>query len=780
MCSISGSDMHSVALDEAHEMLINKDLKTSIVRPTKEYLDRVLYYYPVRSQAMRVLKQQVLLEGKESQENQFSIFDCTPHASKIEENVKAMCVYVNSTSVLPMSSVRNEDLFSLSGQVAKPEQKNDLLSFWEIGAKRFENKVKYFILRDPSASVPQRQAKLLTFSVSKKSKRKIKLIERERKLVNKCIRRSMVWNTKVCPSDQHSGGQYLELPRAISDSHGIPHKGQKSYATQWLNKRYKDLISDTLPENWNPELVLLEGMFLINTTPLCTHQFMREYSQFLVRRFVLPHFIRGASEVHIVFDNPGRYPQSPKAIERQRRDDHSSLPSDHTHTLFSDTCPTPCNWREHLSCRTCKRNLVLYLGKSLIHYSISIVRGHQKVVLAGCFQDDDEDQSWEVSSTGLHRNLDLDCDAEEADTRIWLHVLRSQYRRQLVCSPDTDVYHIGFPLLSQQNDVVVQLNTYTSIEHKFLHVHKLRSALDGDPDLAIVPPHQTFKMMQTLFIATGCDYTSFFAGIGKATFMRIAFQHCSFVNANSESCPGTLVDTTDSKENGFLALLRLVGTAYITKHSSTFQFDSPRVFLNSFTSGDRSSQHREWFECIRRSIWERIEFEDELPPSVEALWRLCLCTCWVSNYWSQAGLNHYSLLDITHYGWKIVSNTVEVDWDDPDNIESIRQRVQLLLRGCSCKKGCNTRRCSCRKSGRQCGPGCSCCNCENGPTVIGTDGADLTLEEEEISEDNRNRKQVDSELVEESDEETDQSDLSEDSEEELGDCDDDDDDNDMC
>ena len=54
-------------------------------------------------------------------------------------------------------------------------------------------------------------------------------------------------------------------------------------------------------------------------------------------------------------------------------------------------------------------------------------------------------------------------------------------------------------------------------------------------------------------------------------------------------------------------------------------------------------------------------------------------------------------------------------------------------------------------AGRQCGPGCLCCNCENGPTMIGTDGADLTLEEEEISEDNRNRKQVDSELVEESD-----------------------------
>lgn len=35
VCSINGNSMHSVALDVAHEMLVNKDLKTTIVRPTK-------------------------------------------------------------------------------------------------------------------------------------------------------------------------------------------------------------------------------------------------------------------------------------------------------------------------------------------------------------------------------------------------------------------------------------------------------------------------------------------------------------------------------------------------------------------------------------------------------------------------------------------------------------------------------------------------------------------------------------------------------------------------
>ncbi len=44
VCNILGSHMHSVALDEAHEMLINKGIKAAVVRPTKEYLDRILYF----------------------------------------------------------------------------------------------------------------------------------------------------------------------------------------------------------------------------------------------------------------------------------------------------------------------------------------------------------------------------------------------------------------------------------------------------------------------------------------------------------------------------------------------------------------------------------------------------------------------------------------------------------------------------------------------------------------------------------------------------------------
>ena len=36
VCNVRGTKMHAVALDKAHEMLVNKDIKISVVRPSRE------------------------------------------------------------------------------------------------------------------------------------------------------------------------------------------------------------------------------------------------------------------------------------------------------------------------------------------------------------------------------------------------------------------------------------------------------------------------------------------------------------------------------------------------------------------------------------------------------------------------------------------------------------------------------------------------------------------------------------------------------------------------
>ena len=57
--SISGQPWHSVGIDEAHEMLINRSCKTSIVKPSP---DRVACYLPHRSRTLENLQQQLFPE----------------------------------------------------------------------------------------------------------------------------------------------------------------------------------------------------------------------------------------------------------------------------------------------------------------------------------------------------------------------------------------------------------------------------------------------------------------------------------------------------------------------------------------------------------------------------------------------------------------------------------------------------------------------------------------------------------------------------------------------
>ena len=105
----------------------------------------------------------------------------------------------------------------------------------------------------------------------------MKQLDKE-KLMGKCLRKAFAWNAKCGSSSQQVGQQYIELPRAISDSNGNLHKDQKSYTTKWLENRYKNLVCNQLPGGWVPDVVVLEGMFMINTPPLTTHSTMKDYS----------------------------------------------------------------------------------------------------------------------------------------------------------------------------------------------------------------------------------------------------------------------------------------------------------------------------------------------------------------------------------------------------------------------------------------------------------------------------------------------------------------------
>jgi len=160
----------------------------------------------------------------------------------------------------------------------------------------------------------------------------------------------------------------------------------------------------------------------------------------------------------------------------------------------------------------------------------SKLKVNQTLITAGGFLDEYRNQCWCVRRNGVPQPLPyLRSNAEETDLRIWLHSINSIGSRKLLYSPDTDVYNIGLPLVQQAAlDVCLQLNGRHKQSHRYLYMNRFIQALNSDPDLARISPDQRVTIIQAIYIVTGCDYISYFKGIGIVYFLHVFYQHATF------------------------------------------------------------------------------------------------------------------------------------------------------------------------------------------------------------------------------------------------------------
>ena len=120
---------------------------------------------------------------------------------------------------------------------------------------------------------------------------------------------------------------------------------------------------------------------------------------------------------------------------------------------------------------------------------------------------------------------------------------------------------------------------------KCVSLYAMNSAISIDPDLVNVDNTMLAQTLQTLFVSTGCDYKSFFSGMGKATFLRYFFQYASLLTgANAQGSLTNIQLQGDDYKHGFLAFLQLVGTVHYKKHASGFDIPSPTSHFLSFSN----------------------------------------------------------------------------------------------------------------------------------------------------------------------------------------------------
>ena len=438
---------------------------------------------------------------------------------------------------------------------------------------------------------------------------------------------------------------------------------------------------------------------------------MKEYATYLFQRFLGLYIHIGVAELHIIFDSPNRSEVHQKDIERERRD----VPADsnHEHIVFHNEMKIPNKWRDVIGCRSCKQSFVNYLGTCFLELGPSFLGGDQRLFVAGGSTALDRDTCWYTSKEAIEKvAVQFTSNAEEADTRVWLLAAHSYGTRKIIYSPDTDVYHIGLLNIQSQNEVFVQLNMLGK-DFKFVNINALSEYMKNDNDLHEIDQLQINKIFTTLYVVTGCDFTSFFVGLSKGSFAKTLLAYPKlFITGNTKFAPGTLAcHNPDGK--GLLVCMRLVASTYFNKHRQAFSgMDPPGLYL-SFQSQDTEDQHQMFYDHIREQIWSHITFEDEMPLSIEALERHWLRSIWTLDYWEQSEHNSVITLLLTSFGWAIENNKLIVDWDSSENITAIKKRVSFLTNGCRCKTGCRTKRCKCVRNENHCGPGCSCNNCSN-------------------------------------------------------------------
>ena len=68
--------------------------------------------------------------------------------------------------------------------------------------------------------------------------------------------------------------------------------------------------------------------------------------------------------------------------------------------------------------------------------------------------------------------------------------------------------------------MVVQVNKYSAIELQLLSLDSVTKALQNDLDMDQLNSSDLPKILQSISVATGCDYIYFFSEIRKATLQN--------------------------------------------------------------------------------------------------------------------------------------------------------------------------------------------------------------------------------------------------------------------
>ncbi|CAG2211917.1 unnamed protein product [Mytilus edulis] len=155
-----------------------------------------------------------------------------------------------------------------------------------FSCQKFEGVVHFDLMNFYNIGHPYEKKTLRTFATTKsKQHNKRNTDTKEKTLYNRCLKSEMAFSVKS-GNPLSNFRQYIPFPRAICMTDGsMHHQDTKSNATRSLCGRYESVQLERLPESFNEHLVIIEGMFMINSKPIRSHhKAFNDILEYLVRR----------------------------------------------------------------------------------------------------------------------------------------------------------------------------------------------------------------------------------------------------------------------------------------------------------------------------------------------------------------------------------------------------------------------------------------------------------------------------------------------------------------
>ena len=442
--------------------------------------------------------------------------------------------------------------------------------------------------------------------------------------------------------------------------------------------------------------------------------------------------MKGYSEIHICVDRQTFDIISPKCIERNRRDTSKTVGK--VYNVIDEKTYTPYRWHNFLAKRSHKKQFVEFICNQFFRLGCKLLGNSQILVINGGFREAGMPQMVMHGLNGNEFNLrTLYNNHIEGDTMVYLHAANCLYANTpiILFSTDTDILFIGLVITSRypNRNFIVHYKESAG-ESKYVHLTKLLTLMSNSSDLCRLGSVELAEEIQALYVCSGCDYVSFVNHYSKKSFFDAYFDNISFISTDS-SYSGMLSHTdANNWQLGFRAFCRLVGSVFIKKCASCFEYKmnfkkrpSPREIYDKVCEDNVGLNEEdiltEWLNQIRKFIMQTDQCgsEDFWLPSDDSLKLHFKRCCYVLQVWKQTDIGFIKYPNITDYGWAFVGEDLVFRWDSDSNFRKVEKYRKLWSSGCKCKsvtRPCNSRICRCRKSEKPCGPACTCADsCQN-------------------------------------------------------------------